>query len=368
MHVILLTAGLRERGYDTRLMVGRESPSEGNLLDMARDKGVVVTQLQGLGREIRPLADVVTLWQLYRAIRVYRPAIVHTHTAKAGVLGRLAARLAGVPIIVHTYHGHVLRGYFGPVKTAFFRRLETALTRITDAVVTVSTALRDDLAEMGVAPARKIHVVPLGLDLARFDHEADGGAVRSACGARGEDAVVGIVGRLVPIKDVDCFLRAAARLRTARPTTRFAIVGDGELREALERTTADLGLSDAVTFLGWRKDLEAIYAGLDVVVNSSRNEGTPVALIEAMAAGRPVVATAVGGTPDLLGSGVRGRLVTAGDPEALADAIQATLEHPDESTACARGAREYVMAHHSVDRLLRDIDALYRGLLGPAPA
>ena len=119
VHVILLTAGLREMGYETRLIVGREAPSEGNLLDMARQEGVEIEQLAGLGREIRPLSDLVTLWQLYGLIRKWRPAIVHTHTAKAGVLGRIAARLAGVPVIVHTYHGHVLRGYFGTLKTAF---------------------------------------------------------------------------------------------------------------------------------------------------------------------------------------------------------------------------------------------------------
>src|SRR5258706_5994966 len=161
VHVILLTAGLREKGYETRLIVGREAPSEGNLLDMARQKGIEVEQLAGLGREIRPFADLATLWQLYRAIRQSRPAIVHTHTAKAGVLGRIAARLAGVPIVVHTYHGHVLRRYFGPFKTAFFRRLETALNRLTDVPIPVSDALRDHPPPMGVAPREERSVVPL---------------------------------------------------------------------------------------------------------------------------------------------------------------------------------------------------------------
>jgi glycosyltransferase involved in cell wall biosynthesis len=370
VHVILLTAGLREKGYDTRLIVGREAPSEGNLLEMARQMGIQVEQLGGLGREIRPLSDIVTLWQIYRAIRGCRPAIVHTHTAKAGVLGRVAARLAGVPIVVHTYHGHVLRGYFGPVKTAVFRRLEATLNRITDVAVTVSSALRDDLADMGVAPREKIRVVPLGLDLARFARPCPRGALRPACRAAADDPLVGVVGRLVPIKDLDCFLDAAALVVRARSDAHFAVIGDGELRLALERKVADLGLASRVSFLGWRKDLEAVYADLDVVVNSSRNEGTPVALIEAMAAGRPVVATAVGGTPDLLGAGQRGRLVPAGDPGALSAAIVETLDQQEETARRARAAREYVLAHHSVDRLLRDIDELYRELLRPfaAPA
>ena len=365
VHVILLTAGLREKGYETRLIVGREAPSEGNLLDMARQKGIEVEQLAGLGREIRPFADLVTLFQLYRVIRACRPAIVHTHTAKAGVLGRVAARLAGVPVVVHTYHGHVLRGYFGPRKTAFFRRLETVLNRITDVAITVSTALRDDLAGMGVAPREKIRVVPLGLDLARFARPHARGDLRAACAAAEGDVLIGVVGRLVPIKDIDCFLEAASRVGQATPRARFAVVGDGELRATLEHKAAELGLGSRLTFVGWRKDLESVYADLDLVVNSSRNEGTPVALIEAMAAGRPVVATAVGGTPDLLGEGTRGRLVPAGNPAALAEAILHALDHPEDSAQRARAARDYVLAHHSVERLLRDIDELYRELLPP---
>lgn len=368
IHVILLTAGLREKGYDTRLIIGRESPSEGNLLDMAQRMGIQVEKLDGLGREIRPLADLVTLWQLYRTIRRWRPAIVHTHTAKAGVVGRLAAWLAGVPIIVHTYHGHVLRGYFGPMKTAFFRWLETALGRVTDVAVTVSAALRDDLAEMGVAPREKIRVVPLGLDLARFAQPHPRGRLREACGVAGDAILVGVVGRLVPIKDIRCFLEAAAEVLRSGRAVRFAVVGDGELRAELEQYAAELGVAGRVSFAGWRKDLEAVYADLDVVVNSSRNEGTPVALIEAMAAGCPVVATAVGGTSDLLGGGERGLLVPAAEPVALARAIERTLDEREETGRRATAARDYVLAHHSADRLLRDIDELYRELLAPVPA
>lgn len=368
VHVILLTAGLREKGYDTRLIIGREASSEGNLLEMARRMEIEVEQLSGLGREIRPFSDLVTLWQLYRTIRHWSPAIVHTHTAKAGVVGRLAARLAGVPIVVHTYHGHVLRGYFGPLKTALFRRLETLLCRTTDVAITVSAALRDDLAAMGVAPREKIRVVPLGLDLARFAGPHPGGAVRAACGAGKDDPVIGVVGRLVPIKDIRCFLQAAAEVTRAGRSLRFAVVGDGELRGELEQQAAGLGLASRVSFLGWRMDLEAVYADLSVVVNSSRNEGTPVALIEAMAAGCPVVATAVGGTPDLLGEGARGLLVPAADPIALARAILRTLDERDQTARRTAAAREYVLAHHSVDRLLQDIDALYRELLRPSAA
>jgi glycosyltransferase involved in cell wall biosynthesis len=368
VHVLILTGGLREKGYETRLIVGREAPSEGNLLEKARQMGIEVEQLGGLGREIRPFSDLVTLFELYWRLRAVRPAIVHTHTAKAGVLGRLAARLAGVPIVVHTYHGHVLRGYFGPLQTALFRRLEAWLNRITDVPITVSSALRDELAAMRVAPRDKIRVIPLGLELERFTRPVTPGTLRLACGAGDRDPMVGIVGRLVPIKEVDVFLRAAAHVSARLPSARFAIVGDGERRAFLERAAGLLGLAGRVSFLGWRTDLEAVYGDLDVVVNSSANEGTPVALIEAMAAGRPVVATAVGGTPDLLGDGARGVLVPAGNAAALGEAILAILAGGDEVARRVRSARDYVLAHHSAERLLRDVDGLYRELLRGVPA
>jgi len=320
--------------------------------------------MEGLGREIRPFADLLVLWQLWRIIRSFRPAIVHTHTAKAGAVGRLAAWLAGVPIIAHTYHGHVLRGYFGPLKTTVYRLIERALDTVTDAPITVSEALRAELAALKVSRAEKMRVVPLGLDLARFTRPHPRGGLRAADGIGEAAPLIGVVGRLVPIKDVATFLAAAVRVRVHRPEARFAIVGDGELRPALERQVGELGLGPAVRFHGWRTDLEAVYADLDVVVNSSLNEGTPVALIEALAAGRPVVATAVGGTPDLLARGAHGALVPAGDPEALAAAILDTLSRPQESRRRAETGRAYVLAHHSAERLIDDIDALYRELLG----
>ena len=362
VHVILLSAGLRPLGYETRLVVGQESPREGNMLALAAEKNVECEAMAGLGREIAPLRDLRALVGLRRLVRAWRPHVVHTHTAKAGLLGRLAARSAGVPTVVHTFHGHVLRGYFSPVKTALFRRLETRLAAATDALVAVSDAVKRDLVELGIARAEKIRVVPLGLDLAHLAAGLPRGVLRREARIPDDAPLVGMVGRLVPIKDVPTFLRAARIVRDERGDVRFALVGDGEERPALESLCRELGLAEAVTFFGWRSDLGPVYGDLDLVVNASRNEGTPVALIEALAAARPVVATRVGGTPDLLGEGERGRLVPAGEPLALARAVLETL---DESLAARRRAeagREHVLARHSVDRLVRDVDALYREL------
>jgi glycosyltransferase involved in cell wall biosynthesis len=316
----------------------------------------------GLGREIAPLSDVRALAGLHRLMRAWRPAIVHTHTAKAGLLGRIAARAAGVPTVVHTYHGHVLRGYFSPVKTALFRWLETRLAAAADALVAVSESVKQDLVTLGIAPSTRIRVIRLGLDLAHLAGELPHGCLRREAAIPVDAPLVGMVGRLVPIKDVPTFLRAARLVGEARPGARFALVGDGEERPALESLCREVGLDGRATFFGWRRDLAAVYGDLDVVVNASLNEGTPVALIEALAAGKPVVATRVGGTPDLLGEGERGRLVPAGDPESLARAVLETLEGSEASRRRARAGREYVLAHHSSDRLVRDVDALYRDL------
>jgi glycosyltransferase involved in cell wall biosynthesis len=184
-----------------------------------------------------------------------------------------------------------------------------------------------------------------------------------------EAPLVGIVGRLVPIKDLGTFLEAAARLRASHPEARFAVVGDGEERPRLEATALRLGLAGVVHFFGWRRDLAAVYGDLTAVVNCSLNEGTPVALIEALAAGRPVVATRVGGTPDVLGGGARGALVPPSDPDALARAIADVLDRPEEARARAQQGRQHVLARHSITRLLADLDALYRELLAArAPA
>jgi glycosyltransferase involved in cell wall biosynthesis len=367
LHVVHLTVGLRAFGFETLLAVGREGPREGNLLSWAQSRGVECRQIAGLGREIRPVSDSRSLIEVYRLMRRFRPAIVHTHTAKAGLLGRVAARVAGVPIRVHTFHGHVLRGYFGPLRTHAFRRLEARLALSTQMLVAVSEAVKRDLVELGVAGPERIRVIPLGLDLEPLARSPlPRGALRGPGRVAEGAPLIGCVGRLAPIKDLGTLLEAVARVHRVRPDVRVALVGDGEERALLEARCEGLGLSGVVCFHGWKHEMEQVYGDLDVVVNSSRNEGTPVALIEALAAGRPVVATRVGGTPDLLADGRHGLLVPPGDPEALAQALLRVLAEPGEAAARARAGREYVLARHTTARLLRDVDRLYRELLDAA--
>ena len=333
------------------------------MLPLAAEKGVSCEILPALGREIRPLSDFRAFRALLTIIREFRPHVVHTHAAKAGLLGRVAARVARVPVVVHTFHGHVLRGYFGPLRTAIYRALETILALFSDAIVAVSESVRDDLVSLGVASRERIRVVPLGLDLAKLAGDLPRGVLRRDLGVSDQAPLVGLVGRLVPIKDAPTFLEAARLVRADRPETRFVLVGDGQERSLLQEWVQANGLAGIVSFSGWRRDLAAVYGDLSVVVNASRNEGTPVALIEALAAARPVVATRVGGTPDVLAEGAFGLLVPPADPRALADGILETLADPKAARERALAGQRHVLAHYSVDRLLADIDGLYRELL-----
>ncbi|HSF30546.1 MAG TPA: glycosyltransferase family 4 protein [Candidatus Tectomicrobia bacterium] len=369
-HVILLTAGLDRGRFESLLVSGTENPGEGSMLDYALSHGVqpiVIPEIVGefsLGpRELRAMV------QLYRLMRQERPHVVHTHTAKAGFIGRLAARLARVPVVVHTFHGHVLHGYYGPLKTHLLRRMERGLAHLTDRVIAVSAQVKGDLVNYGVAASDKIQVIPLGLELEPFLHcAASRGAFRRELQLDGVERLVGIVGRIFPIKNHDLFLDAAALVGKEDPAVRFVIVGDGILRPAIERHARDLGLADRVIFTGWRRDLPRIYADLDVLAVTSKNEGTPVSAIEAMAAGCPVVATRVGGLPDLIHEGQTGYLVAPGDAPAVAAAMLRLLRAPETARRMGQAARARVEDCFAVERLTRDTEQLYMELLGRASA
>jgi glycosyltransferase involved in cell wall biosynthesis len=242
--------------------------------------------------------------------------------------------------------------------------VERGLARWTDCLLAVSEAVRQELLAIGVGTPERFRVVPLGLDLARFETVDTGqGGVRAELGLRADDPVVAIVARLVPIKAHEVFLDAARRVAQTLPTSRFLVVGDGERRAALEALAVELGLGARVRFLGWRRDLERIYADATVVALTSRNEGSPVSLIEAMAAARPVVATAVGGVPDLVEDGVTGCLVPPDDPAALATSLVALLRDPERRRTLGAAGRARVARSFGAARLVDDVDALYTELL-----
>ncbi len=365
-HVSLLSGMLDPERYETLLLHGEVGSGEASLAEVARRCGAKTRTVPGLRPELRPLDDLRAFKALVREMRAFRPDIVHTHTAKAGMLGRLAALVAlrPRPVIVHTYHGHVLEGYFGKAKTALYRGIETALARFSDRLIGVSTATVDDLVRLKVAPRSKFSVVPIGLDLDPFlelDTKA-GGSFRTEVGTRPGEVLLTFVGRLVPIKRVDVLLRAVARARELGAPVRLAVVGDGERRTELENLAGDLSVRDRVSFAGYRADVTHVAAASDIAVLSSDNEGTPVSLIEAGAAGCPAVATSVGGVRDVV-TPSSGLLVDAGDADGLGAAIAKLAANPAERARMGRHARKHTAQRFVVDRLLGDADSLYRGLL-----
>jgi len=369
LHAVLLTSRLDPTRYQSLLVTGVEDPREGNYLTLRGISLEHLTTLPGLGREIRPFRDLQVLVQLIRLIRRTRPRIVHTHTAKAGVLGRLAAHFAGVPLIVHTYHGHVFHGYFSRPKTRVLLAIERWLARRTDRLLTVSERVRGELLALGVGRPERLTAMPLGLELDRFlDSDRIRGQLRAELGLGPSAPLVGIVARLVPIKAHEIFLRAVSSVAREIPESRFLVVGDGERRTELEALGRALGLARRLQFLGWRSDVERIYADLDLVVLSSRNEGSPVSLIEAMAAARPVVATRVGGVPDVVEDGATGLLVEAGDIAGMAKAITTLLRDPERARTMGIEAQKRVYPAFGVERLIADMDRLYMELLTARPA
>ena len=361
IHAILLTSALDDGvRFTSTLVAGTTAPHEGDMLDLARARSVEPIVLPALGREINPLDDLVALARMVQFVRRLTPDVVHTHMAKAGTIGRLAARICGVPLVVHTYHGHVFHSYFGAAKTRVFLTIERALGLVTDRIIVVGDGQRDEIAGYGVAPPGKLESIRLGLELAPLLHaEAARGRLRQELGIDASTPLVGIVARLVPIKAHEAFFDAAVRIREALPRVEFLVVGDGERRQELETLVQRRGLSPAVRFLGWRRDMLNVYADLDVVALTSRNEGSPVALIEALAAGRPVVSTAVGGVPEVVINGDTGVTVPVADPRTLADAVLTLLADRPLAERLGAAGRRHVYPRYDSSRLVDDVRDLY---------
>jgi glycosyltransferase involved in cell wall biosynthesis len=367
LHVSYLSSELDKIGYQTTLAAGKIGEGEGSMESTALERGIHPVYVPTLQREISPFVDGIAVFQILRLIRELRPDVLHTHTAKAGAVGRVAAMLAGSarpPAVVHTFHGHVLRGYFSPAKAEAFRRLESSLARVSDALVAVSPEVRDDLIGLGVAPPEKVVVIRLGLDLAARTAVAPGAAdeLRREAGVPADAFLVGWLGRLTEIKRPADLLEAFARVHVPQGA-HLLVAGDGPLRADMEALAASLGIGDRVHFVGFRSDVGAVYAACDAVALTSANEGTPVSVIEALAAGRPVVSTDVGGVSDIVREGRSGFLVPAGDVDAISDRLMRLAADPDLRHAFGEAGRSDVVPRYSVPRLVSDVDSLYRRLL-----
>jgi glycosyltransferase involved in cell wall biosynthesis len=371
LHVAYLAAGLEGRGYETTLVAGSLARGEESMSFVADQLGVPVVTIAELHREISPVRDAWAVFRLARLLREVRPQILHTHTAKAGAIGRLAAVLAGdarPPIVVHTFHGHVLRGYFGPMRTRLFTLLERELARIATRLVAVSPEVRDDLVALGVAPPEKFSVIRLGIGLDERVGALNGArsATRTLLGVPDERFLVGWIGRMTAVKRTDDVLLALRRLCDAGVDAALCMVGDGPDRGDVERRARELGVMRRCLFLGYQEEVAPFYAAFDAVVLPSGNEGTPVSAIEALASARPVVATRVGGVPDVVRDGVDGFLVEPGAVDELAERLAELARDPARREEMGREGRERVLPRYAVGRLIDDVDALYRELLDEA--
>ena len=386
-HVVWLTQALQGDGFESKLVAGTVPEGEEDMSYFADEHGVEPIFIREMSRELSA-RDVVSFWKLLRTVYRERPDIIHTHTAKAGTVGRAAAfvykwltpgTLVGRPRrvkVIHTFHGHVFHSYYGKRKTQAFILIEKALARLASDKIIVITPqqFREIHSDVGVGSAEQFEVVPLGIDLQKFEvDDADRGEFRREFGISDAEVLVGFVGRLADIKNIPLLLEAATRYFATEdvPDAKFIIIGDGHMRQELARLAEPLG--ERVIFAGNRDDLGRVYAGLDVVALTSLNEGTPLSVIEAMASRRPVIATKVGGVVDLLGIPVvehtgftaheRGVGVESKDAAGFARGLIYLAKNERLRFDLGKRGRQFAIDNYGVERLVSDIRSLYRRLL-----
>ena len=367
IHVANLAAGLEDRGYSTTLVAGSLARGEDSMAFLAERLGIPVVGVPELQREVSLLDDARSVRRVASIIRDVRPHILHTHTAKAGAIARAAALGSGKarpPIVVHTFHGHVLKGYFDPARTAVFRQVERNLARASDVLVAVSPEVRDELVEQGVAPREKFAVIRLGIPLEeRLGDTTADLDYRRLYGIPRDAFIVGWVGRMTGVKDTGAVLEIVRGTRERGIDAVLVMVGDGPDRERLEQLAHDLGIARATYFVGYQSEVAGYYRLFDAFLLPSVNEGTPVSAIEALASGTPVVATRVGGVPDVVRDGVDGFLVETGDVEGAAERLGILAADPALRARLGESGRARVLERYSVARLVDDVDRLYRSLL-----
>jgi glycosyltransferase involved in cell wall biosynthesis len=368
LHVLQLAREQAQRGHDVLVVAGSLAAGEESMEYVADALGVHLLKLPVLQRELSLQADLAAIQALRDLLRRRAPDVLHTHTAKAGATGRLAALTAGSArprAVVHTYHGHVLSGYFSRRWEHVFRLIERLLSHAAGALIAVSEEVRDDLVRFKVAPADRFVVVAYGFDPPPWG-EADEQArrrLRSELGLDEDRFVVGWAGRLTPIKRPLDLVRTLRRLVDRDVDATLVLVGDGEDRPAVAALAAELGVADRCRLVGFQRHTREWYAAFDVLLLTSANEGTPVVALEALATERPVVATRAGGTGTVVANGESGYLEAIGDTDALAARLALLARHPGLRARMGRHGSEDVRLRFSLGRMADDVDAVYRSLL-----
>jgi len=363
--------------YETKVLSGYKDESEASSDFILENLGIEAEYIPGMERAINPRNDYKAYRHIYKIIKEYKPDVVHTHASKSGFLGRLAAANLKVPVIVHTFHGHVFHSYFGKLKTRMFIELERYLARRSTKLIAISPAQRLELVEsFSIAKKEKFEIVRLGFDLQRFQEDMveKRSSFRNEFSILDDEIAIGIIGRLVPIKNHTFFLNVINRVRNSTDKKiRVFIVGDGESRADIEAQASQLNLDFStekdhkhrkiLCFTSWRKDIDRINAGMDIIALTSLNEGTPVSVIEALASTNPVISTKVGGVEDIVQENESGLLYDLDDESGFADGLLTLISDSDMRKKMGEIGKQFVLEQYHYLRLAREVEQLYDKLL-----
>lgn len=359
--------------FETMLVIGDKDSHEQDADHLIMNLGLDPVVVPEMRREISPLNDGYAYQKIKKLIEKFRPDIVHTHAAKSGVIGRLAADACKVPVIVHTFHGHVFHSYFSKFKTNTFIQIERYLARRSTGIIAISETQKHELADIyHICEPEKISIIPLGLDLDKFQmhQEMKRAAFRKEFDLEEDDICIGIIGRVVPVKNHSLFVAAAKKvLEKTDKSIKFLIIGDGDMRPQMETEFAEAGIDytyypidprpATAICTSWQTEMDYVLSGLDIVALTSHNEGTPVSLIEAQAAAKPVVSTNVGGVKDVVADNQTGYITDPGDAEAFAEALLKLVNNKEMRDFFGTQGRKFVQANYSYQRLVRDMSEFY---------
>lgn len=366
--------------FETMLVIGDKDSHEQDADHLIMNLGLDPVVVPEMKRDISPLNDGLAYQKIKKLIEKFKPDIVHTHAAKSGVIGRLAADACKVPVILHTFHGHVFHSYFGKFKTNTFIQIERYLARRSTGIIAISETQKHELANVyHICDEKKIKIIPLGLDLDKFQVHQDvkRAEFRKQFNLQPEDIAIGIIGRVVPVKNHSMFVAAAKRVldQTSLPV-KFVVIGDGDMRPQMEEEFRAAGIDytyypqdprEATALCtSWQTDMDYVLSGLDIVALTSHNEGTPLSLIEAQAASRPVVSTNVGGVKDVVTDNQTGYITDPGDVEAFAEALLKLINNPEKCNYFGQLGKTFAQTHYSYQRLVKDMSEYYYEQLAQA--
>ena len=377
LNVTLLSAYLKPE-FETKLLVGQKDDHEKDASNLAIEVEVYPIEISEMRRSIFPLNDIKAYFKIKKIIKEFKPDVVHTHASKPGTIGRLAAHSCKVKLIVHTFHGHVFHSYFNKALSFIIVAIERYLAKKSHAIIAISDLQKKELVEVyKIAPANKVFTIPLGFNLEKYaiDQDKKRGIFREKYGFKTDEIVIGIIGRVVPIKNHVMFVDVAAVVkREIGKNVRFAIIGDGDALPSIKKRAAEVGLSYSyfitdpksdsdIVVTSWETQIDYVLAGLDIVALTSHNEGTPVSLIEANAAYKPVVSTNVGGVEDVITHGENGFLAPLHDVNTFADYVIKLVNDKELRIKMGNSGYNNVMARYSRQRLVKDVKKLYLNFL-----